>query len=166
MGGDESGPFLLQALEDSDDAVSSRAARALGAVGCQPAINALADRLVQAQGETVRGDLAWSCAAALGELRATGTIESLILALESQDLNLRIEAAGALGRLGDQRAISPLRRFLGPDGYGDDEKALEEVVAALARLEDWDALEGASDHPRREVRAEAKYRLRERTRTP
>ena len=45
------------------------------------------------------------------ELKARGDVEGLIGALEDSDADVRWKAAHALGKIGDERAVEPLRAY-------------------------------------------------------
>lgn len=64
------------------------------------------------------------------EMEEQGDITGLIQALKDDDVEIRVEAARALGRIGDSQAIDPLTEAL-----QDPDKAVrEETISALGRI--------------------------------
>ena len=74
---------------------------------------------------------------ALGWLGGPESVTALVEALRNSDLHLRIEAAAALGRLGDARAVSALGETLSAD---PDENVRANACESLRILGDRGAL--------------------------
>lgn len=146
----DAGPMLVSALADAHDGVAARAAVAIAELGYEPAIQPLIRRAARL---SASGDLVSAIIAALGGLRATEATDMLIGALSSEDFSVRIEAATALGRLGNRRAVPALRARL---GVPDDDIMLDEVLNSLAMLGDLEGVEEATKHPDKAVRKQAR----------
>ena len=100
-------PRLQVALKDSDPAIASASADALGDIGHQDSIKALADTL-----KTGSPELKIQAARGLGKLGALhgdfSVVPPLLDALETDDIELKTEVVWALGKLPDKRAYEPL----------------------------------------------------------
>jgi len=77
-----------------------------------------------------------------------GILAYLITSLEDDAPEMRWAAAYALGKLGDQRAVEPLREAL----YDDHDKVRREAVKSLGKLEAVEPLIEALSHPDDSVR--------------
>ena len=107
------------------DGVSRCAARELGRAGSERAIKPLVDLLAYAEVND-------SAAEALAKL-GSKSVGPLLDALSSQDSTVRRRAAGALGGIGDPRAVGPLAELL----QSDPEYAVRTAAAtALGELKD------------------------------
>ena len=79
-------------------------------------------------------------------------IEGLLEAMKHKDIEVRRNVVGALGRLGDPRAVDPLIKILTGDGgvrFNPDLRLLGDVAKALAEIGDKKAvkaLESAAQH--------------------
>jgi HEAT repeat protein len=133
--------YLIEALRDPDPTVRSVAARYLGALGVVEATPALL-RLLRAANAGVRS----AGATALGRLQSSEAVPELIaLAENDRDLASQTHAIGALGKIGDARAMPVLLRLLASPhwvvrdcaaralGSCGDATAIEELRAAAAR---------------------------------
>ncbi|MCI0529082.1 MAG: HEAT repeat domain-containing protein, partial [Nitrospira sp.] len=89
-------PLLIQALQDEDEYVRESAADALGAMGAEEAIEALALTLWKDEDEDVRA----SAAGALEAIGGSKAIESLIYTLQDHDHEIREIAVEALATIG------------------------------------------------------------------
>jgi HEAT repeat protein len=150
-------PGLIRSLQDPDDGVADRAARALGDLRSDAAIAALADavRIRRNAGAVwaltqfddpglivpliaaLRHEDATTRALAAGKLADLGAVEAvgplLDVLRDDRDAHVREEAARALGMLGDPAAVDPLLTALRSD-RGDHVR--EEAAAALGQLGD------------------------------
>jgi HEAT repeat protein len=109
---------LVAALEDQESEVRIGAARALGMIGAQMKDAALCNRAIDILLEEFdQGRVEMSHAVrGLGVIGAilddtvlrTRIVETLLSALQESDWDVREAAAGALGKIGDARAIEPL----------------------------------------------------------
>ncbi len=107
------------------DGVSRNAARELGRIGSERAIKPLVELLANAEVNE-------SAAEALAKLGGK-SVGPLLDALSSQDPTVRRMAAGALGGIGDPRAVGPLSQLL----QSDPEYAVRTAAAtALGQLKD------------------------------
>jgi len=115
---------LIAALKNGDSIVSYGAADALGAIGnpraVEPLIAALKDANLL---------LRMQASAALVQL-GPAAVDSLLAALNSQDDDVRREAAETLGNIKDARAINPLTALL-KDPKSD---VRSQAAGALARI--------------------------------
>lgn len=69
------------------------------------------------------------------KLREKRDVEGLMKALKHKDINVRLGAAEALGRIGDARAEKPLTEVLKDEGFyvqRSAKEALEKIKRALA----------------------------------
>jgi HEAT repeat protein len=138
---------LIALMNDGDRYVRSRAANALGLIG-RPAVHRLNEVLKE-------GVVMARCgaAAALGQTGDPDAIEPLIRSLADHETEVRVEAAAALGAIGEP-ATASLIKFL---KYTGGELRVE-VVRALGQLNASEALEPliqilerAGDRERQEV---------------
>lgn len=124
--GDGAGlPALAESLDRCDDLLLCRTAIvALGRLRDPRAVPALLGHLREVQNRR-------EMVAALGEIGGRDVVEPLVASLETDEyVNVRIEAARALGRLGDRRARVALEA-----AAGHDEPAVAAAAKeALARL--------------------------------
>ena len=109
---------LLDALDDTDNEVRTRAVLNLGVMKDSQATLSLIP-LLRDKNFIVRYNTAY----ALGEIKDERAVPSLIAALEDEDDFVRSFAAEALGKIGSQDAVVPLI------------KALEENDAAITALQ-------------------------------
>jgi len=97
--------------DDESNAVRSEAARSLGKIGDETAIEQLISALEDSE-ESVRK----AAVEALGNIGDKRAVEPLIRILKDDDIpannSTRTEAARALGKIGDERAIEPLEACL------------------------------------------------------
>ena len=106
-------------LDDPLPSVRSCAAGALGRIGEQSAIPSLAVALGD-QEEEVR----WNAARSLGDLRAAVATPNLIAALDDPNKWVRSTAARSLSRIGDRRALAPLKYAMRREGFGHPIRSL------------------------------------------
>lgn len=123
--GTDATPALLEALDDPDKWVRYWAAMQLQKLGDRRATQPLT-RTLQHDYERVYFDFSSTCPAevaawALGDLRDPAAVDSLIAAMRNADapMDVRLSAVEALGKIGDQRAVEPLRQIAidAPDEY-------------------------------------------------
>jgi HEAT repeat protein/MFS family permease len=111
---------VLKRLDDADPEVRQEAARALGRIGSDEAVDALIQRL-RDPNSTIRPD----AARALGQIGFPAAVPALIEALSSGSVELEEACAQALGAIGDRAARTRLKRLLG-------EKRTERVFVSIA----------------------------------
>ncbi|MEO8606764.1 MAG: HEAT repeat domain-containing protein [Chloroflexota bacterium] len=163
---------LITALHDPDDYVRSDVARALGKLGDKRALAPLlaamdirhntwwvAKALANLGGNEIiplllealvskNPDKCKIAILALGHhLRSTEAVEPLIKLLEHPDKNIRMDAAVALQRIADERAVLPLLKFLKQQAEPDlsiiralsrfKDKAVVEALIRLLKMGDW-----------------------------
>lgn len=120
-------PYLLQALEDDEDAVKLEAGRALGHGGVTEAAPTIIDWLNDFDPK-VRA----AAADILGELGGEGVSDALIRSLGDTDATVRVRAVGALGKLGkagDLSVVVPLVSRLDDDKTDVRRSAIEQLEA-------------------------------------
>ena len=150
---------LVTALLDDVPRVRRQSAVALGKIGDRRAVRPLIFTLGNDGSHLVRD----AAARALWDIRDPTAVPALIAALEDPHLYVRWAAAGALGAIGDRRAVGPLCLLLsrsaesrsGWEGSGGP-------ANALARLKDRRAvgpLIDALQHPHAETRWGAAHAL-------
>ncbi len=124
----------IEALDSSDLDVRRDAARILGELGNKRAVEPLINRLSDSN-----SNIRSNAAQALKKLNAAKKqmVVGYVEALDSPDLDVRRDAAEALGRLGNKRAVEPLIKALGDPNFCVREHAAE----ALGRLGDKRAVE-------------------------
>jgi HEAT repeat protein len=110
-------PSLVELLNrDRQDAVRGAAAVALGELGDELAVVPLAQILVPARGSrrTKNPFVLMAAARSLGQIGSTAGVPALVITLnnEAADIEVRREAAVALGRIGDASAVGSLQRVL------------------------------------------------------
>jgi HEAT repeat protein len=130
IGSEAAIPALRKALEDCDSTVATHASLALQRLGDVESEDAACDSLVEEMKapDPERRALA---ARALGGLMHARAVEPLIAALSDVSAQVRADAAGSLGWIGDPRATTPLSEmaFTDPDPF-----VREVAVHAVARL--------------------------------
>jgi len=177
-------PFLACELQAVDESASRPIAEALvrfGELAVPELLRLLADE-AQPSGRV------WA-ARVLGQVKAAAAVEQLVSLLHARNDLLRIAAAGALGEVGDRRALQPLvqatlrdpapqvrAQAAGAVAQIEAEGALDVLVAALAdpdyvtrlraleafeniRVEDPSPLVAALRDPKNEVRRRAALAL-------
>jgi HEAT repeat protein len=125
-------PALIAALSDEHHQTRARAARALGRIGDERAIDPLLKRLddpAEKRGEHGTGARE-AVALALGQLGPRRAVRPLIAALKDQNPRVRRATARALGMLGDPAAADPLLPLL----TDDQRRVVQEATVALGRL--------------------------------
>jgi len=102
---------LVQALDDAEPDVRACAALALGHIGVGSAAPALAAKLAD--------DSAFVAGIAADALTMIGSpaVRALALSLQAPQAGVRLLAARALGRIGDEQAVEPLCRLLDDSSY-------------------------------------------------
>ena len=96
---------LIRLLDAADSVVRISAARALGAIG---AVEALPRLREMAMGEAEDGVRSWAVGA-IGDIGDPEDLDFLVALLEDRSMRVRGAAALGLGRLGDKKALGPLR---------------------------------------------------------
>lgn len=104
-----------------------RAAFALGEIGDDRAVEPLIDWGLKSKLVTVKA----AAIGALGNIGADKAVESLVFVM-LKDENVRVEAAQALGRIRDGRAVKPLNFVL--EDENEDQNVREEIVEALGEI--------------------------------
>jgi|GEM_PF-6513186 len=148
LGGVELLDALVAALSDADPRVRAAAAAGLGipSTKARRGVPALVKALGDSD-ETVRTAAARAFITMSGRVTAPEAVPPLLGMLSAESAGLRAAAAGALGQLGDPRAVEPLARLvvddvdasvrqqaawslgeLGPEGVG----AMSELITALS----------------------------------
>lgn len=94
---------LMSLLEDQERMVSDEAAVALSRINSLRAVEPLLD-LLKHNACRVREEAAW----VLGEMKSQEAVQSLIHALDDEDTGWM--AAVSLGKIGDKRAVGPLKK--------------------------------------------------------
>ncbi len=94
---------LETALEDENSNFRVSAAKALGEIGSEKAVDALLQAL-QAENSAIRG----TAAKALGDIGSEKAVDALLQALQDENSPIRSEAAMALGKLGSEKAVDAL----------------------------------------------------------
>jgi HEAT repeat protein len=117
---------LIEVLEtDTEHTPLYYAINALGELHTARAVEALISAL-----ETRKGDLS-SLVFQLGENRAIGAVDALIMLLEGGTDYQRRHAVMALGKIGSRRAVEPLKKALNDTDEGVRERAaraLESII--------------------------------------
>ena len=142
---------LIDVMDDADASVRNEAVIALGKIvdpgTVKYLIDALKDsrydkeRVIDALGEkgdpvavdyltNILKDTSWearkyreAAAKALGKIKDSRAVDSLLMALESKFYEVRKEAAGALGKIGDEKALLPLI-----DALNDEDATFREII--------------------------------------
>lgn len=114
---------LIELLEDRERMVRDEAAVALGRIKSERAVNPLLDLLKHETG-FVREEAAW----VLGEMKSEEAVQSLIQCLEDRDMGWM--AAVSLGKIGDSKAIEPLKKKMADR----DTRVGQAAAWALARM--------------------------------
>jgi len=129
--GAEAGATFLQALESENPAVRFAAALAIGDVKYKPALQAL-QKMAQPKGER---DKRAFCAVvfALYKLGNDQHANELGTLLFDKDREVRMNAAMAMGRMGEPSAIGPLKTILANE---QDDGVRIQVTESLAMLGD------------------------------
>jgi len=124
LGAPETLPALMTALHSPDCLPHGDVARAIGAVGGPDAVAAL---ILAMGADDQRPRPGW-----LDGLVASGpcALEPLVAALDDQVVERRRNAARALSRLADDRAVVPLRRLFARVRGPDDRAVLAAALAA------------------------------------
>lgn len=130
IGSEEAIPALRDAMGDCDSTVATHASLALQRLGDADSEEAACASLMEEMHapDPERRALA---ARALGGLMHSHAVEPLIEALSDPSAQVRADAAGSLGWVGDERATTPLSAvgFTDPDPY-----VREVALHAVARL--------------------------------
>lgn len=117
---------ISEKFEDWVSNVRSCAARALGEIGDQKAVESLI-RAIEDDDAQVRLNAAF----ALGEIGDIRGIEYLINTLDDEEDDIRINTAQALGKMGDSRVIEPLLKEFTSATDHDFRKAAKEALENL-----------------------------------
>ncbi len=122
---------LLVALEDNGSRVREQAAAALVSLGWRPVDETQSALLAVAQRD-------WDRAVSLG----SAAVEPLVTAIRDNNSQVRVQAAEALGRLGDPRAVEPLIEVLKDIGSAVSQAAFR----ALRRIGDPRGVDAIKDY--------------------
>lgn len=114
---------LIGLLEDQERTVRDEAAVALSRIKSERAVEPLLD-LLKHETSYVREEAAW----VLGEMKSKDAVQPLIQALGDRDICWM--AAVALGKIGDQQAIEPLKKKM----ENFDTRVGQAAAWALARM--------------------------------
>jgi HEAT repeat protein len=95
---------VAKLLQDPLPSVRSIAARVLGRLGDE----SVGPELEKAMGDP-SDEVRWNVARGLGDVRFASAVPTLIAALNDECRWVRVAAAQSLGKLGDPRALTPLR---------------------------------------------------------
>lgn len=98
---------IAERLSNDDTGLRSLAAKALGEIGGHEAVEALIVRGMHDDQDAVR----MAAAAALGHLKAREALDVLCIALSDGSGMVRVDAAVALVRIRDDRAVEPLQTY-------------------------------------------------------
>lgn len=133
FGGEAAVPGLHELVENGSDELQVAAVRGLGLVAEPQALQVL----LQLE---LRPELRVTALQSLGSFSADEAVERVAAALVDQDLDIRVAAAGSLGRMKSPSAVQALLTRLesvpiavGPGGNGTD-KVVAEQQALLAAL--------------------------------
>jgi HEAT repeat protein len=130
IGSEAAIPELREAMSDCDSTVATHASLALQRLGDTESEEAACASLIEEMRapDPERRALA---ARALGGLMHAHSVEPLIAALKDPAAQVRADAAGSLGWIGDERATRPLTAV----GFTDPDPFVREVAMhAIARL--------------------------------
>ena len=138
----ELAPALHPLLSDREDLVARAAANALGILK-NPNSKALLLTAFETRGPVVQE----RAAVALGELRSTNAVPALVALLpKTTDEALKVSIVEALGKIGDPRALPPLRQVLLQILLNNNlPRAREAAFGALTRFRDKLAVPRAID---------------------
>jgi HEAT repeat protein len=100
-------PFLIVATKDRIQEIRMQAAKSLGQLGSEKAIEPLIALLKDEESYVRR-----KAAESLGQLGSEKAIEPLIALLKDKESSVRMHAAKSLGKLGTEKAIEPLIALL------------------------------------------------------
>lgn len=145
---------LIQLLEDPEDTVREAAVEALGCIksshAVKPLINLLNDSTIS-----------WNAARALGEIGDSSALFPLIYSLQSCDDDTRRAIFGALGQIGDHRAVEhliELSKYSHTYGF----LTLHELISTLGEFKDARALPyliKMLEHEHKDIRAHSAWAL-------
>jgi HEAT repeat protein len=114
---------LISLLEDQEQMVRDEAAVGLSRINSRTALDPLFD-LLEHERSYVREEAAW----VLGEMKSKDAVPRLIKALDDEEAGWM--AAVALGKIGDEKAIAPLRKR----AEDQDTRVGQAAAWALARM--------------------------------
>ena len=120
--------FLIKALEDKDKWVRSEAIEALGKIGNKKAVDVLIKALDE-EDKWIR-ERAVRALGEIGDKRAVMPIASVLLEHKFND-KLRVDAAYALGLIGDARALEALKKSSKGHAYS----VIETAERAIKKIE-------------------------------
>jgi HEAT repeat protein len=121
-------PALIETLNDSNDNVNMEAAKALGEIGDVRAVTALIDVMRFPNADNVRFN-ARDALIRLGK----PVVPFLIDALKDEDRLVQEEATVALGRIGDKRAIEPLKKCL-DSPYMEERRKAKVAIEKIEKI--------------------------------
>ncbi len=124
MGDKESLPLLVAALRDTanPEGVRSAALTGLETIGGKPAIDALVDALADSK-STLKDETQVRMIAALGRFKAKPALPAIEARLGHANIEVRVAAVEALGKIGDRKAVAPKIRPTLKDPSSDVRKA-------------------------------------------
>ena len=140
--GERALPRILKKLQSEPVLSSARIALAgvVGMVG-----NSKAVRFLSALADDAETNVATASISALGRTRNPAATPTLLRKLKAKDEWLRFAALGALGELGDERAIPEIERLL------DEPLTQEAAAAALVEISTLEAARALARHLRRDT---------------
>ncbi len=121
---------LWRALGDKHDWVADVAAESLGR-GIAAGLNQVAIAQLTAQLKSEDSGIRRRACMVLGGMQNSRTIPLLLGALADRETRVRVAAVGALERLGDPRAVQPLRDLLSREHDESLKEALQRAVKKL-----------------------------------
>jgi HEAT repeat protein len=143
---------MMEMLGNKDGMIRQKARESFVTMG-KPAVSSLNNALLNSTEDQVR----WEAAKALGDIRDTRSIPSLVKSLEDSNFDVAWLAAEALGRFG-KKAWPQLLRALTKDGPNYDslrerahhvfanqkENGFNDLLASLVKSLDFNAVSGSS----------------------
>jgi HEAT repeat protein len=147
---------LLVALDHPEEQVRVEAARALGLMQHEPAVEPLGEMLLSGSGAEVS-----AAADALGQIGSPAAVDALLVALADPDLTSRRHAAlGALESMGD-RVVGPLAAMLASDSEPAARRNAAEALGWIGSPRATGALVAALKDRDEAVRRQAAWALGE-----
>jgi HEAT repeat protein len=130
IGSEAAVPDLRNAIQDCDREVAAQASLALQRIGAEGSETAACASLI-AEMDAADPERRALAARALGGLIDLDSVEPLISALSDPNSQVRGDAAGSLGWIGDTRAIAPLSSL----GFTDPDPLVRKIAMhAMARI--------------------------------
>ena len=135
-------PLISLAGSEEDPGIVISVLNVLGVIG-DPAARTLLEESLRSDNSRIRQISAQS----LGRLRLSDSVNVLVNASDDPDRGVRMQAVRALGEIGDERAVRPLRRRLRSE---DDREVQVAVAHSLGQLGQDDGLDIALEASRSE----------------